>query len=736
MRIQTSTVDSNAVGSKSGDYMKARPHSHTPNSVRKMLQRQCVVGGFLALVVVAMPLTSTAVSAAQAPKSLSAEAFKPFIDEFNTDDRELVATGISNAKAWDYLRQNIPFFECPDKELEKTYYFRWWTFRKHIRSIPGGRSIITEFLPDVPWAGKYNSISCAAAHHIAEGRWLHDLKLLDDYSSFWFQEGEPRRYSFPVADALWGRYLVTGQKEPMVSLLPDLVRNYAAWTQEKQDPNGLYWQSDDRDGMEVSVGGSGYRPTINSYQYGDARAISAIAGVAGNQNLAGEFKAKADATRKETLKNLWNEQGQFFETVARNSDGTLGKSVGVREQLGYVPWVYGLPEAKHLVAWKQLTDAQGFAAPYGPTSTERRHPGFRLSYEGHECQWNGPSWPFATSQTLTALANVLNGPGTEVISKNDYFSILRGYALSHRLKRADGKTVFWIDENLNPDTGDWISRTILQRNAGGDVQNLPERGKDYNHSTFCDLVISGLMGLRPRADNTFEVNPLFPASWKYAALDNLQYHGQKVAIFWDSEGTVYGWGRGLTVVVNGRKAAHSATLTRLTATIPPAVQVKPSPVTKPSPTNNLALHVASAPSTFPRVTASFTSPYDQVEQANDGIINQTDNPRSRWTAYGSPNPTDWLQVEFERPQSFNTVALDIFEDSGAVRAPQSIRVQFWNGTAWNDVEIESPTPIHAGRNTLRLPALTTSKIRVTFTHTPGFFTGVSELQVFKDSSKN
>ena len=32
-----------------------------------------------------------------------------------------------------------------------------------------------------------------------------------------------------------------------------------------------------------------------------------------------------------------------------------------------------------------------------------------------------------------------------------------------------------------------------------------ERGKDYNHSTFCDLLISELLGLPPRADNIIEV---------------------------------------------------------------------------------------------------------------------------------------------------------------------------------------------------------------------------------------
>jgi len=42
----------------------------------------------------------------------------------------------------------------------------------------------------------------------------------------------------------------------------------------------LFWQIDDRDGMEVSVGGSGKRATINSYMYGGAKAIAKIAAMA------------------------------------------------------------------------------------------------------------------------------------------------------------------------------------------------------------------------------------------------------------------------------------------------------------------------------------------------------------------------------------------------------------------------------------------------------------------------
>ena len=55
------------------------------------------------------------------------------------------------------------------------------------------------------------------------------------------------------------------------------------------------------------------------------------------------------------------------------------------------------------------------------------------------------------------------------------------------------------------------------------VKRFPrERGKDYNHSTFCDLVISGLVGFVPKGAG-FTVDPLFPADWDYLVLEDLRY---------------------------------------------------------------------------------------------------------------------------------------------------------------------------------------------------------------------
>ncbi len=119
---------------------------------------------------------------------LKADNYKHYIDSFNVNDEELFVQYINNEKSWDFLSDNIPLLDCPDKMIEQTYYFRWWTYRKHIKKTPEG-FVILEFLPDVPWAGKYNTINCPAAHHIYEGRWMHDPSYIKDYAKFWLEGG-------------------------------------------------------------------------------------------------------------------------------------------------------------------------------------------------------------------------------------------------------------------------------------------------------------------------------------------------------------------------------------------------------------------------------------------------------------------------------------------------------------------------------------------------------------------
>ena len=222
----------------------------------------------------------------------------------------------------------------------------------------------------------------------------------------------------------------------------------------------------------------------------------------------------------------------------------------VREEIGFIPWYFDLPGPACERAWRQLLDPQGFKAPMGITTAERRHPAFRSHGVG-TCEWDGAVWPYATSQTLVGLANVIRNYKQKHVGRADYFEMLRTYALSHRRR---GKP--YIGEYLDEKDGTWLTPDS-------------DRSRYYNHSTFCDLVIGGLVGLVPREDSIVLVNPLLPAeAWDWFCLDNVLYHGRVLTILWDRSGDKYGKGKGLHVFADGDEIAGSNELTRVTGKLP------------------------------------------------------------------------------------------------------------------------------------------------------------------------
>jgi hypothetical protein len=507
----------------------------------------------------------TAAIGAAAP-IVPSTALRQHVARFNAMEDEPIVNLVPNAAAADWLEANIPRFSCPDAELEEIYFFRWWAVRKHLRRPPGpdGRPaatghVFTEFI------NRPQPVSSALGHQLMEGRWLRDPTYHDDSVRWWLRgdQGRPQPklhfYSQWLTDALWQRTLATGDQRLVVGLLDDLVADYRAWEQERQREDGLFWQRDVRDAMEESISGSRtcrhVRPTINSYMFGNARAVAAIARLAGRTELAREFDAKAARLRQLTQDYLWNAADTFFEV--RQEDGPFA---AVREQLGFIPWYFHLPEPGrgYEAAWRQLTDEAGFNAPCGLTTAERRHPAFRSHGVG-SCEWDGAVWPFATAQTLTALAHVLHDYPGAPVTNEDYFAALRTYAHSHRM---NGQP--YLGEYLDERTGAWLK---------GDHP----RSRWYNHSTFADLIITGLAGLRPRLDDTLEVSPLLPlGKWDWFALDDIPYHGRSVAILWDREGTHFQRGRGLSVWVDGQPVARSDQLGPVTAQLPARPAVPPA----------------------------------------------------------------------------------------------------------------------------------------------------------------
>ncbi|WP_460764880.1 MGH1-like glycoside hydrolase domain-containing protein [Niabella terrae] len=485
---------------------------------------------------------------------LQPDAFQHYVEHFNSMEDEPIVQAVPNSAAWNWMQQNIPLFECPDPAFEEIYYFRWWTLRKHLKQTPQGY-VFTEFLVPRNYADKYNLISSGLGHHIYEARWLHNQEYLNDYLNIWYRgnEGKPlkrlRAYSSWTMDAIWNRYLVNGDAGFLSEYLDDLVADYQGWEAEKKYPGGLFWQYDVRDAMEETISGGrkekNPRPSINGYMYGNASALAAMARLNQRSDLAALFTRKADSLKRDVEAKLWDAKTSFFQVRKEPAD-TLA---AVMEEIGFIPWYFNLPASKYSGAWRRLMDPRHFNAPVGITTADRSHPGFRTHGCCH-CEWDGAVWPFATAQTLTAMANLLNQYRQPYVSKSDYFQQLLKYA---RSQHKNGKP--YIGEYMDEKTGQWLT--------------ADERGRYYNHSTFNDLVITGLVGLRPQAGNQVVVNPLLPAgNWDWFCLDDILYHGKKLTIIWDRTGKKYGRGKGLSVWSEGKRLAHSRKLKKINGQLP------------------------------------------------------------------------------------------------------------------------------------------------------------------------
>jgi len=492
--------------------------------------------------------------------------------------QELEATKAQPPDEWPWLAANIPLFDSSDKSFEEMYYFRWYAWQKHLVTTKRG-FVITEWLPKPEEKdGFFGALPDAAPFHLGEARWLRDPKIASDDARFWLSpDADPRKYSTPIAASILRVTHATGDTSLGTDLLPAMIANFKAWDDHYDPAVGLYWQIDTRDAMEKSIGGDGYRTPLNTYMIADANAISTLAS---DPAIKAEYAAKAKSLQATMDAKLWNPKDQFYEDLSPSADsgirtqkkfmdpGTKLQLAGTRELIGYIPWQFANPPndgADHAIAWKQLDDPKGFAGKYGPTTAERRSPRFRFE-SSDQCTWNGPSWPFATTQTLLSLAHLLDGPAQTYIGKPEYYQLFSEYVLSQHLKLPNGHVIDWIDEDLDADTDEWIAKDMLlakNKQVG--------RGNYYNHSGFADPLITGLLGFRPQPDDTIVLHPLLPANtWQYFALDGLPYHGHIVAIVYDPTGKHYNRGPGFTLFVDGKKLASRPTLGPIDTKLPAA----------------------------------------------------------------------------------------------------------------------------------------------------------------------
>ena len=643
---------------------------------------------------------------------------------------------------FEWFAARVPAFESPDTAIDATYYYRWELITKHLTyGAPESGYTFTEFIDRPFWSGAYGAISCPLGHQLEEIRWLDDRAIIEDFARYWFEtpNAQPRSYSNWYGAAIWGTYQVLGDTGFLRRMLPHMKSQYAGWIAERWDPGHRMLRWDGlHDGMErninsrqtddIDAGAEGYRPTLNSYLYGDALAIARASALFGDTAAARDYAARADSLRKRVQDELWDPRREFFlHQSARDENGGVraltrtyesGRYAGDphgRELIGYVPWQFELPEKGrgYERAWRFLMDTSRFMARFGPTTTERHDPQFFISPRC--CWWSGNSWPYATTQTLVAFANLLNSYEQTFVDARDWMTLFTVYTRTHR---KNGRP--YIAEAAHPDNGSWNGH------------DTPYHSEHYFHSAYANLVITGVVGLRPRADDSVEVNPLAPRTWPYFALDDVRYHGRRLAVVWDSNGTRYGRGRGLMILADGQLIARADTMTRLVAYLgPPRIPPRER-------TRLVNVAVNNGRGAYPWIDVSYASPQHPPTYLIDGNYWYHTDPPNRWTTIGTRNARDTVTLSFGTPRAIRHLSLYVLDDgeNAVVRPPMRYEIQAWRNNRWVVASRpESPTRLEGRRaNVVGLGPIFTSRIRIVLTPQPGSALGLSEIEAWSEDT--
>lgn len=564
-------------------------------------------------------------------------------------------------------------------------------------------------------------------------------------------------------------YLVDGDLDALSPHLSAMTTIYDQWDDHYDASKGLYWVEPLYDATEYTIasidasggadgfsGGQAFRPSINSYMYANARAIADLAAATGDAATAATYAARADALRGNFTASLWNATLEHFvdRYYANGTYSTYWDFIRGRELVGLTPWAWDVVPAdddganNYTQAWAHATSTDDLLTAAGLLGT------VEPSYEYHmrqyrydsasgrkECQWNGPVWPFQTTSVLTGLANLLDHyPAQSVITAADYVALLRAYASLHRDVDADatGATLN-IVEDYYPGNGSALVRLA--------------RSPHYFHSGFADLVLGGLVGVRPRADGYLEVNPLLAdddsVAWFRA--EGITYHGHDVAVQWDADGSHFG-AQGLVVEIDGARANASTTLTRLVTSLGGTDTVTaPAAIDRP-----LAKSVQWQPDTaYPVGSASVAgADADRLHDAIDGRVwFWPDVANGYDSAVGDSSATSqWYAVDFGTATAVARAEIAFYEGdvagtytyadgtyaaaNGTFAAPVSYYVQYETGSGsggdeWANVTTSSAdAPVANGITNVAWTNVTTEAVRLVFVPQSGTRVRLVEFKVF------
>ena len=405
----------------------------------------------------------------------------------------------------------------------------------HLRLARISGYSFTEFIDRPFWSGAYGAISCPAGHQLYEVA----LAARPRY--------RPRLRALLVPHA--GRAAATLQhlarrcrlgrasgasrrRTSSTTCCRTWSKNYEGWEKRHFVPEvGLFWQTGHDDGMEYQhqqPADAGHRPRRARLSADAQRLpVGRCAGHRPRRRLAGdadrcrevsrESSRRSKSTCKKSSGTASASSSSTCPSTTKSATATVkartltyqtGQFAGSphgRELIGYVPWQFNLPDAGYEVGVEVPDGPRLFLRRVRPDDRRAERPDVPAHQNAAAggAASRGPTPPRRRSRRWrTCLQNYEQN----VVTKADYVKLLRTYA-QHASQ----------------------GRPAVHR-RGAPIPT-PARGRATTPTTTASitstpattiLIITGLVGLRPRDDDMIEVQPLAPDDWDYFALDDVR----------------------------------------------------------------------------------------------------------------------------------------------------------------------------------------------------------------------
>jgi hypothetical protein len=672
------------------------------------------------------------------------------------------ATHVREYNRW--WAENIPYIDVPEPAIKKNIYYRWWLMRFNYldADIPGQDF---QFPTSVEGSTGYNNaIVLTQPMHIDDlkylrnpiysyGPWL-SVGQVSRNGRFMDNPGDPENWSNSytqyVSEAAWRSYQIHGGQSAMLNNLARYAEqdvkgqlafydtnnngvieyDWGALTGNDADAVSFHWRSGRLDRAE------------GAYQYSGALAAAQAYAMLGNTAKANEMQALANRIRDGIINVLWNPNRQLLEHkhVSTNT---------------HVPW-------------KEINNYYPYSVGLMPNTDQYRQ-ALRLFDDPAEY----PLFPFYTAnQRDKAAAAAAGNPGSNNFSTINstvqfrlYSSVLRNYPNQWMIPEHYKKLLYWNTwaQYVNGNTA-WPDANEFWANWNG--SSITYRSWIHHNILGSSnwTVVEDVAGLRPRSDNQIELWPI-NVNWSHFAVNNLRYRNTDLSIVWDDPAdgvTRYtGVPQGYSIYLNGTRVATVDRLTRMVynpatgaVSLPAGGTVSFSTTfggfQSPTQVQHTGARIVDMfakagqdlTSTLPNLaagssaSASFTASGTSAGAAIDGFtINEP-----LWGSFGSPNATDWYEVNFGTARTVDEAWLYFRNDRGTnrYRPPSSYNIQYLSGSTWVNAagQVKTPGSPQSNFNKVRFTAVNTTRLRVQLTHASGFKSGLTEVKLYNRGGTN